>query len=158
MFKAADAGLYNYSVTAVNRYGESLPFSVVSSVAHEAGKAAVLTITDGGYGSGAAAATCYKIYRSAVGGAGDRQLLTTVKRDAATTAFTDYNWFLPGTSMAWMSEEDDAEHHSFRQLAPLMRIPLATVAASMRWMQLLYGTPLLYKPRQNVVFVNVKDS
>jgi hypothetical protein len=39
----------------------------------------------------------------------------------------------------------------------MMRMPLATVGPAMRWMQLMYGMPLLYKPRQNVLFINVKD-
>lgn len=158
MFKAADAGAYYYSVTAVNRYGESVSTAVASAQTLAAGQKVVLTITDGG---GSNATSAYKIYRSAVGAAStaDRQYVTTVKKAASgNTTWTDYNWLLPGCSMSWMSEEDDAEHHSFRQLAPMMRIPLATLAASMRWMQLLYGTPILYKPRQNVIFINVKDS
>lgn len=158
MFKAADVGDYQYKITAVNRYGESLPSAATTAKTLGVGQSVTVTITPVVESASAQQATCFKVYRKV--GSGEFIFLTTVKAGSGSNAFSwqDYNWFLPGCSMAWMSEEDDAEHHSFRQLAPLMRIPLATLAASMRWMQLLYGTPLLYKPRQNVLFINVKDS
>jgi hypothetical protein len=40
----------------------------------------------------------------------------------------------------------------------MMKIPLATIAASIRWMQLLYLTMILYTPKKNVLYINVKDS
>jgi hypothetical protein len=51
----------------------------------------------------------------------------------------------------------DLQNLAFKQLAPMLKIPLATLAASIRWMQLLYGTPIVYSPRKNIIFRNLKD-
>lgn len=154
MFKAPDAGAYYYSVTAVNRFGETTAAST-GAVAMAAGEKVTLTITDGG---GSYPATAYKVYRTAVGGAvATAQYVTTVKRGGATTTWTDYNWLIPNTSTA-MLVQNNLQNYSVRQLAPMLKIPLATVAASIRWMQLLYLTFILYTPKKNVLFINVKDS
>lgn len=154
MFKAGDAGAYFYSVTAVNRFGESVS-STPASVTMAAGQAVVITITDGG---GTYPATAYKIYRTKVGGAtGTGMLVTTVAKAGATTPWTDYNWMIPGTSRAYLVQ-NNLQNFSVRQLAPMMKIPLATIAASIRWMQLIYLTMILYTPKKNVLYINVKDS
>ena len=44
---------------------------------------------------------------------------------------------------------------AFKQLAPMIKIPLATVDPSIRWMQLIYGTPQVYTPGRNVIFRNI---
>ena len=155
MFKDADAGAFPYVITAVNRYGESVGSSSVS-VTYAAGQRAVLTITDGGGTNGA---TAYKVYRVKLPGqaAALAQYMTTVPRTGGTTTFTDYNWLIPGTSSAFLVQ-NNLQNYSVRQLAPMMKIPLATIAASIRWMQLLYLTMILYTPRKNVLYVNVADS
>jgi hypothetical protein len=40
----------------------------------------------------------------------------------------------------------------------MLKIPLATIDTSIRWMQLIYGTPVLYTPRHNVLFKNIGRS
>jgi hypothetical protein len=70
--------------------------------------------------------------------------------------YRDLNLFLPGCSRAYLFQMN-LQSMSFRQLAPMLKIPLATLAASIRWMQLLYGTPILYAARKNVIFANVAD-
>jgi hypothetical protein len=69
----------------------------------------------------------------------------------------DRNVFLPGASMAVLFQ-NNLHFWSWRQLAPMMRVPLATIAPSIRWMQLLYGTTLVYSPRKAVVYINVRDA
>jgi hypothetical protein len=49
----------------------------------------------------------------------------------------------------------DPSNISFAQLAPMVKIPLATVDSSIRWMQLLYGAMKLYTPRHNVIYKNI---
>lgn len=155
MFKAADAGVHYYSITAVNRYGETVG-SAAATATLAAGESVVITITDGG---GANVATAYKIYRTpkAGGASASMQYMTTVPKAGATTPFTDRNWWVPGTSQAYMVQ-NNLQNYSVRQLAPMMKIPLATVAASIRWMQLLYLTMILYTPKKNILYINVKDS
>ena len=157
LFAAGDIGTWQYKVTALNRFGESAAASVAGGVAlAAAGDGVLLTITDGG---GSDAATGYRIYRSPVGGAvGTEQVITEIPRVGitATTVVTDINGDLPNTSRAYMFQMN-LQSMSFRQLAPMLKIPLATLAASIRWMQLLYGTPIVYAPRKNVIFKNVAD-
>lgn len=153
-FVAADGGAYYYFVTAVNRYGESARSAEIGPVTYAAGEKALLTITAG---TGTYAATAYKIYRTRKNGAsGSEEYVTTVPA-IATTLWTDYNWFLPGCSTSLMLQ-NNLQNYSVRQLAPMLKIPLATVAASIRWMQLLYLTLVLYTPKKNVMFINVADS
>ena len=71
--------------------------------------------------------------------------------------YTDRNWLIPATSQAFMVQ-NNMQNYAVRQLAPMMKIPLATIAASIRWMQLLYLTYILYTPRKNVLYINVADS
>jgi len=47
---------------------------------------------------------------------------------------------------------------SFRQLAPMMKIPLATIALSIRWAMLLYGMPVVYAVKKFNIFDNVATS
>jgi len=156
MFQGAPfTGVHQYYVTAVNRFGESAP-SAVASPTLAAGQAVAITITDGG---GANPATAYKVYRTVNGGdaAATAKIMTTVARSGGGATFTDHNWWIPATSMSFMVQ-NNLQNYSVRQLAPMMKIPLATVAASIRWMQLLYLTYLLYTPRKNVLYINVADS
>lgn len=154
-FRAGDAGTYFYRVSAVNRFGQSTAGNSAGLVV-AATDSVTLTITDGG---GADPATGYFIYRTAPGAAvGTAQFMAAVPRigAAATTLYVDLNLNLPGTSKAFMLQMN-LQNLSIRQLAPMIKIPLATLAASVRWMQLLYLTPIVYSPRRNVVFINVLD-
>jgi len=66
----------------------------------------------------------------------------------------DFNANLPFCSSAFMFQQN-LENMSLKQLAPMLKIPLATVDSSIRWMQLLYCVPVLYTPGKNILFKNV---
>lgn len=158
LFLAGDAGSYKWQVTAVNQYGESAPTALSSAAAITAGLQVALTITDGG---GANGATGYKLYRTDKNGLQATcffQKAIPRSKNAgvyqATTVFTDTNECLPGTFQGVMLDLS-SQALAFKQLSPLIKIPLATIAASIRWMQLLYGTPIVYAPKKHVVFRNV---
>lgn len=151
-FAAADAGGYRYKVVAVNRYGKSAPLAINSGspVAVVAGDEVTF-----GLGDGATAGTAYEIYRSPKdGAAGTERLMTTIARTGATTTVNDLNADLPGTSHAFLIQQN-VEFFSFKQLAPFVKIPLATVDTSIRWMQLLYGALTVYAPGKAVIYKNV---
>jgi len=156
-FRAGDAATYFYRVTAINRFGESAAVNAAASATVAAGDSVTLTITDGG---GSDPATGYYIYRtrSVDTAIGQAQFMVAIPRisGAATTTYVDLNLNLPSTSNSFMLQMN-LQNLSFRQLAPMIKIPLATLAASVRWMQLLYGTPIVYSPRRNVIFINVLD-
>jgi hypothetical protein len=157
-FTAADAGTYTYALTAANEYGESAALSSPAGQAlSSAGTFSALSWT-AGTASGGTVAKSWRIYRSVlVNGVMSADMQLMVEIPVATTSYNDKNWFIPGCGRAYMYQ-NNVNNYSFRQLAPMMKIPLATIAASIRWMQLLYGTPVVYTPLKNVCFINVKDA
>ena len=88
--------------------------------------------------------------------AGTERLILRVPNAAGTGEQTinDYNANLPYCSSGFLFQQN-LENMSFKQLAPMVKIPLATIDSSIRWMQLLYGVPVLYTPGKNVLFKNI---
>jgi len=155
-FGADDAGDYFYKIQAVNRYGRSAAVDLVAgptAVTVAAGDKVTAGITPGS----AVAVDWYEIFRTKKDGAsGTERLILRVTNGAGAGEQTidDYNDSLPGTTSAYMFQMN-LENMSFKQLAPMVKIPLATIDSSIRWMQLLYGVPVLYTPGKNVLFRNV---
>lgn len=152
-FATADAGTYNYSIVAVNRYGNSVAVDV-GSVAVAAADGVTFGVSPA---VGAPNPSYYKVYRTVKGGAaGTERLILRVPNTvaAAETTITDLNANLPGTTKAFLFQMDET-NMAFRQLAPMVKVPLALIDTSIRWMQLLYGAPELYTPRHNVIIKNI---
>lgn len=156
-FVTADAGNYKWQFTAVNNYGESLPTAATAATAIAAGQGVPLTITDGG---GTYAATGYKVYRTSKDGTTILWTNLAIPRAKtggvyqATTTFTDVNEWLPGTFIGLILDVS-AQSLSFKQLSPLLKMNLAVISPAIRWMQLLYGTPIVYAPKKNIVVKNI---
>jgi hypothetical protein len=151
-FKASDAGDYYYSVTAINRYGRSAAVSMTGAVTVAANQKVTMTVADGSI-----AGTAFEMYRNDVdaGSTALRRLcFATANSGVGTTTLTDFNSWRPGTSQAFLLQQN-LEFFSFKQLAPFVRIPLATISTAIRWMQLLYGTPTVYAPGRAVIYKNV---
>jgi hypothetical protein len=150
LFTASDAGDYIYQVRAINRYGKSAPVTMTTLVGLASGDGVTMTVADG-----ATAGTAFDVYRTNAGGAAaTARYMKTVARSGATTAITDLNADIPGTSQAFLIQQN-LEYFSFKQLAPAVKIPLATIDTSIRWMQLLYGAPVVYAPGKSVIYKNV---
>jgi hypothetical protein len=149
-FEASDVGDYEYQVVAVNRYGKSAALDLTGPVT-----VALNEQVDFDIGYGAVAPTALEIYRSAKDGAiGTSLLMVTSAFGTDPTTFTDTNADLPGMSPAFLIQQN-VEFFSFKQLAPFVKIPLATIDTSIRWMQLLYGGLTVYAPGKAVIFKNV---
>lgn len=150
-FVAADIGDFLYQVSAINRFGESLPSaaSAAQTIA-EAGSSVNFTITDV---AGADPSTGYRIYRTGVDGT-VTHFMVRVAKAGATTVIVDLNADVPETFAGLMLDMGE-QSLTYRQLSPMIRMPLATVAPSIRWMQLIYGTPIVYQPLRNVYFKNI---
>ena len=103
---------------------------------------------------GDVAATAYKLYRGATA-ATVKYFITVAATAGATTTVVDLNADIPGTSKAYGVMLDEEQGLSFKQLAPLMKMDLATVAASYRFMILLYGTLAVYSPSKQVLIKNI---
>lgn len=158
LFGTADVGTWRYKVSSVNRFGESAASADATAAVSASGDEITLTITNTADSSDVT--TGYNIYRCPVvgGAAGTPQYMTQIARvgAAATTTFVDSNRYLPNTSKAYLKQMN-LQALSFRQLAPMMKIPLATIALSIRWAMLLYGMPVVYATRKFVIFDNVGD-
>ena len=156
-FLAADAGDYIYQVTAINEFGESAPSAVSSAQTLAAGESVDITIVDTG---GTFPATGYRLYRTEVDGTVQYFMNLAIGRlkvggaFSSPTVFTDLNEWRPRTTIGLILDMTN-QSLSFKQLAPMMKMNLAIVSPAIRWMQLLYGTPIVYAPKKNVVVKNI---
>lgn len=159
-----DAGNYVYAASVINRYGESALTQIGASAATVAAGGAVdlaFTIPSSTY-----PATGINIYRSLIGGvAGSTTSLylifsistaqqTAGYDGAAAGSVRDRNNYISNTNQAFLVQQN-TEVIEFKQLAPLMKMDLAVIAPSFRFMILLYGTPFLYAPLKLVRFINI---
>ena len=75
----------------------------------------------------------------------------------AVTTWADVNYTLPNTYTAFMGEMSP-DILGFKQLAPMMKMDLATLGPVIRWMILLYGVPVMYAPKKWMRFKNIKST
>lgn len=156
-FVTADAGTYKYQVTAMNRYGESAPTAISGGTVVAANEKVPLSIADSG---GLYPATAYRLYRTEKNGLVSYSTQYTIPRATSggtyttPTTYDDTNAWRPRTFMTLMLDMS-SQVLAFKQLAPMMKMNLAIVSPAIRWMQLLYGTPILYAPKRAVLYKNV---
>jgi hypothetical protein len=149
-----------YSVSAVGEDGaESLVTAVVAPVAiADAAHFVNLTITRV---VGTISAYSYRIYRGTVADTTTHRFMIEVADatpglvGAATQVVADKNYDLPGTSKAFGCFLDPEQGMAFKQLAPLMKLNLATLGASLRFMVLLYGVLVVYSPNKQILIKNI---
>lgn len=145
------AGTYSYRVSALNAAGESLA-AAQQTQAITAGNRVTITIAAGTTG-----ATYYAIFRSAVGATTAHEFIGFIKDSTGNgggATGNDAGNYVPGSSHSYLTQLDP-ENITWRQLAPLMKIDLAIIGAAYRWMQLLYGTPIVFMPKHNVIGDNI---
>lgn len=154
LWTADDAGDYFYTVVACNRYGKSAPVEC-NAAAAALTVAATQTVTVGVTPSSATTAW-YEWYRTEKNGANGTDKLiqrTANAAGAGETTLTDNNSSLPNTTDSFLIQ-NNTESLSFKQLAPMIKIPLATIDTAIRWAQVLYGVPVMYAYNRNVIFKN----
>ncbi len=166
-FGAAFAGDYYYAVSAFNRYGESaiVPLNTPNTATTIGADEAVdLTFTDGG---GPVGASGYKIYRTQNNPTDTSAAslyyaikeisvakLTSGVNGAVAGSVRDLNYTLPGTEDAFLIDSQ-FENWRFKQLAPLMKMDLPPLGPAIRFMILLYGTPILAAPKKMIRITNI---
>lgn len=158
---ASGAGTYSYSVTACNRFGESVPTACTADVAITAAdiaKGVKITITNNA--AMVVAPEYFKVYRTEADGS-QKYCIATIPVSSVTasgtTEFIDLNETLPNTYTAFMGEFTP-EVLTFKQLAPIMKMDLALLGPAYRWMILIYGVPQLFAPKKWMKFKNIKAS
>ncbi|MNI29159.1 hypothetical protein D3C77_520370 [compost metagenome] len=157
-FGKSGAGVYKYRVTFNNAHGESIPSDevTVTLTGSDLQKGVQLHIKN-------AVSTAFpieyiKVYRSEK----DGSTLYEVAKFAvasplsgAETIYVDKCEVMANTYTAFMGEMSP-DILGFKQLAPMMKMDLATLGPVVRWMILLYGVPVLYAPRKWMRFTNIK--
>jgi hypothetical protein len=139
-------GTYSYAIVGVNSKGEGAEAVVTNGAAVDSSTTNGLTWVD------PADAVYIKIYRrdTATG-----KYLFQAKVAKGVQAYNDAGQDVPGTSKAYALMMDGDEGMAWKQLAPLMKLPLAQIDTSIRWAILLYGTLMVYQPTKQFVFKNV---
>jgi hypothetical protein len=152
-FTADDDGDYFYAVVAANAKGASAAVTF-GPVTVATGDQVTFGVTPA---AGLPTPSYYKIYRTKVdGAAGTQRLILRVPNTAGAGELTviDRNFRLPGTTSAFLLQMD-VTNLSFKQLMPMLKVPLAIIDSSLRWMQLLYGAPVVYTPKHNLILRNI---
>lgn len=146
-------GSYFYFIAAKNAVGESL--TVATPVA-AVGNGQAVTITFNRVATSPAAQS-YVVYRGKKSDGSDAVFMDEVKDagSGTTQVYVDRNFKIPGTYDGFMLDIDPEKGMAFKQLAPLMKLPLARISAAERFMILMYGMPVVYNPRTNVYYFNI---
>jgi hypothetical protein len=158
-------GQYYYRVSAANRYGESAASAVAQSDAVIADTDYIIVTLNNNAGEAAAGyhIDYLNIYRGvANGGATDTlylvgQIVAANRNNSGATIWNDINSICSNVHKIFIGELTP-QVIAFKQLAPMMKMDLAVVEPSIRWLQLLYGVPVIYAPRKWVVIKNVGEA
>lgn len=153
------AGTYSYSASLCNRYGESAAVDIAADLtvgAEDVAKHASIVITNAA-SVGSYVPEYAKIYKTTKGGSVKTlvaRVAVSSQANSGTTTFSDTGVYMAGTSKAYVGELSP-QVVAVKQLAPLMKMDLATVAPSIRWMILCYLTFILYAPKKWVKIINI---
>lgn len=157
-FAKQGAGVYKYKVTFNNVHGESIPSNevAVTLTAGDLAKEVKLTITNPA--STAFPVEYIRVYRTEKDG--DKfyevgKFAVASAGSAATTIYNDKGTTIANTYTSFMGEMSP-DVLGFKQLAPMMKMDLATLGPVIRWMILMYGVPVLYAPKKWMKFTNIK--
>jgi len=149
-----EAGDYIYRVASVNKNGESAPVDS-AAITVAAGDRVQINIADPASG---VTPDAYAVYRSEKDGAASTaKFIGYVLRAAATTPFIDLNNMKPGSSQAYLLQAD-ADSMTLRQLTPMLKIDFATIGLYKHWVQVFYGTPIVFKPNYSVIIDNINEA
>lgn len=148
-FATGDAGTYGYKMSLVYTDGETVPSAEVT-VAVAAGNGVTVEPTYTGTPLYA------NVFRSPKDGAGANwEFIGRVKLLGSGTAVTiDRNSILPGTAKSFLLMHD-TDALCWKQLGSMIKYDLAVTDTSYKWLQLLYGTPLVSAARKHVIAKNL---
>ena len=148
-FGTSDAGNYQYRMSLVMADGETLPSSATSNIAVAAGDN--VTIEPSYTGTPLYA----NVFRSAKDGSGSEKFIGRVKLLGSGVAVViDRNEIVPGAGKAFLLMHD-ADALCWKQLGSMIKYDLAVTDTSYKWLQLMYGTPLVAAGRKHVIAKNL---
>lgn len=148
------AGDYVSSFTLRNKYGVTAAKTCAGgTITLTAGQTLQFAVS--GVDVNANTAQFMDIYVSEAGGSTKYWVQTIA---LAATADGNYTWDgtrLPNTYTCFIGQ-NTPDVLTFRQLAPLVKMDLATIAPAYKWMILLYGVPVVFAPKKWTRVTNVK--
>lgn len=149
-FAAADAGTYSYRISAVYADGETAASTQIAA-AVAAGDDVRIEVSYAG------APLYFNVFRAPVGTIVNHEFIGRVKPvSSGTSILVDLNKALPGKAKAFLLMHD-ADCLSFKQLGSLIKYDLAVTDTSYKWLQLMYGTPLVSAARKHVIADNLNS-
>jgi hypothetical protein len=148
-FAAADAGTYGYKVSLVFADGETAP-SAETSGAVAAGDKVTMEISYVG------SPLYANVFRSPKDGAGAGwEFIGRIALGTSGTAMNiDFNNQVPGSARAYLLMHD-SDALCWKQLGSMIKYDLAVTDTSYKWLQLLYGTPLVSASRKQTIAENL---
>ena len=148
-FAAGDAGSYGYKLSLVNADGETVGSSS-ATVAVAAGDAVTIEPT---YSGSPLYANVFRTAKDDAAGA--TKFIGRVKLLGSGVAITiDRNEQVPGAGKAFLLMHD-ADALCWKQLGSMIKYDLAVTDTSYKWLQLMYGTPLVAAGRKHVISKNL---
>jgi hypothetical protein len=167
---APGAGWYRVQYTWENKYGETLainsgqPFVTATNTPAAYTVSASQTIRMTLSGPDATAADNAEYLNLFVSEPAASEALAEaatcywVQRLPLTNAGQTFDWDgkrLPNTYTAFIGQ-NTSDVLTFRQLAPLVKMDLATIAPAYKWMILLYGMPIIFVPQKWTRVINIR--
>lgn len=147
-FATADAGTYSYRVSAVYGDGETLASSQISG-AIAAGDKVTIEVSYTG------SPLYLNVFRAPVGTTTAHEFIGRIApAGTGVAANVDYNAQLPGAAKAYLLMHD-SDALCWKQLGSMIKYDLAVTDTSYKWLQLLYGTPLVSAARKQVIANNL---
>jgi hypothetical protein len=149
------AGTYRYRVSAENARGESIPCAASTATATVSnGEKITVTIT-----AGTGTPTCYRIYRSPVGGAsGSEELIGRVAHSGGGGSYVDLNQRIAGTKRIFLCDLESPGPQAalaWAQLANMGSYELPMLDTEFQALIFLYGALTMYAPGKVYILDNV---
>jgi len=149
------AGTYDYAFLPRNKYGVGVPFEI-KNVTVTTGQKVNFVISDNSSTVGQEA-TAFEIYRklSSATAITEYRYLTSFK---TSDTKVDNGEFIPGTTTGFLFDWNFDQVFEYRELLSMVKMPLAQIDDSKRWMQKHYGTPIVFNPNRIVMVKNIGET
>lgn len=148
-FASGDAGTYSYVVSLVYADGETVPSAQFTQIVAAGDKVSVEI-------SWASGSPLYaNVFRAPKGTTTGHEYIGRVALTSSGAAVDiDFNSQLPGSQRAFLLMHD-IDALCWKQLGSMIKYDLAVTDTSYKWLQLLYGTPLVSAARKHVIAKNL---
>lgn len=142
------AGTYSYRISAVYSDGETLA-STAASIAVSAGDKVTSEISYSG------SPLYFNVFRAPVGTTTGHEFIGRIAPAGTGNAHNiDYGAVVAGSAKAYLLMHDP-DVLCWKQLGSMIKYDLAVVDTSYKWLQLMYGTPLVSAARKCVIAENI---